>query len=83
MQFIINNQNCACKPNQKKKKKIVFVKWVPVSSIGKISDSYIKDLGFNPYTKNWLMSWSNDRGTNAIRWNSLKKKICVCKYIFR
>ena len=23
--------------------------WVPVSSTGKISDGYIRDLGFNPY----------------------------------
>ena len=24
-------------------------KWVPVSSTDKVSDDYIRDLGFNPY----------------------------------
>ena len=47
------------------------IKWVSVSSTGKVSDSCIKDMGFNPaYTKNWLVSWSDDKelslGADAI-----------------
>ena len=25
------------------------IKWVPISSTGKVSDDYIRDLGFNPH----------------------------------
>ena len=36
-------------------------------------------MGFNPaYTKNWLVSWANDKkrslGADDIGWNSKKKK---------
>ena len=53
--------------------------WVLVNSTGKIFDGCIKDLGSNlAYTKNWLVSWSNDKelssGADAIGWISLKKK---------
>ena len=57
--------------------------WIPTNSTGKISDGWIRNLGFNPaYTKNWLVSWSDDNsddkelssGADVISWNSLKKK---------
>ena len=38
-------------------------KWVPISSTGKFSDGWIRDLGFNPYQQ-----------ADAIEWNYLKKK---------
>ena len=52
--------------------------WVPVNSIGKVSDGWIGDLEINPtYTKNLLVSWSDDKElsleANIIGWNSLKK----------
>ena len=28
--------------------KIIFYEWIPVSSTGKVSDGYIRNLGFNP-----------------------------------
>ena len=40
------------------------MKWIPVNSIDKISDSWIRDLGFNPIsidTKNQLVSWSDNK----------------------
>ena len=30
-------------------KQLSFDKWVPVNSTGKVSDSCIRDLGFNPH----------------------------------
>ena len=61
-----------CKISKKKKKIILYsipklkdiaVRWVSVSSTGKVSDGWIKDLGFDPptYTKNQLMFWSDDK----------------------
>ena len=56
------------------------LKWIPVSSTSKISNGWIRDLGFNPsaYSKNWLVFWSYDKElsleANAIDWNSLLKK---------
>ena len=36
--------------------------WVPVNSIGKIFDGWIRDLGsISVYTKNWLVSWFDDK----------------------
>ena len=51
--------------------KILSSLWVSISLIGKVSDSCIKDLGsIFAYTKNWLVSWSNDKelllGENVI-----------------
>ena len=38
--------------------------WVPVSSTGKVFVSCIRDLGLiSTYTKNWLVSWSDDKRT--------------------
>ena len=61
----------------KREKKII--QYAIVNSTGKVSDGYIKDLGFNPtYIKNWLMSWFDDKElslrADIIDWNSLKKK---------
>ena len=40
-----------------------FFLWIPANSTGKVSDSCIRDLRFNPpaYTKNGLVSWSDDK----------------------
>ena len=50
--------------------------WVSVSLIGKVSDSWIKDLG--SYTKNWLVFWFDDKelssGADVISWNIFQKK---------
>ena len=56
---------------------VIWYMWVPVNLTGKVSDGYIRDLGFNStYTKNWLVSWFDDKelslGADAIDWNSLK-----------
>ena len=53
--------------------------WVPINSTGKVCNGWIRNLGSIPaYTKNRLMSWSDDKelssGADAIRWNFLKKK---------
>ena len=45
--------------------------WVSISLIGKVFDSWIKDLG--SYTKNWLVFWFDDKelspGADVISWN--------------
>ena len=53
--------------------------WLLVSSTGKVSNGYIRNLGLNlRLHQNWLMSWSNDNklslGADAIDWNSLKNR---------
>ena len=55
-----------------------FVK-VPVSSTGKVSDSCIRDFGFNPRLHQKLINVLVDNkellsGADAISWNSLSKK---------
>ena len=60
----------------KREKKII--QYATVNSTSKVSDGYIKDLGFNPaYIKNWLMSWFDDKElllkADIIDWNSLEK----------
>ena len=49
--------------------------WVPVSSIGKISDDWIRDLRFNHYLHK--KAWSDDKElsseANVLGWNFLKK----------
>ena len=52
--------------------------WVPISSTGKVSNGWIRDLGFKPaYTKNQLVSLSDDKEllsrVDAIDWNPKKK----------
>ena len=42
--------------------KVMNVRWVPVSSTGKVSYRRIRSLGSNPaYTKNQLVSWLDDK----------------------
>ena len=54
--------------------------WILASSTGKVSNGWIRDLGFNypTYTKNWFVSWSDDielsLGAEVIGWSSLSKK---------
>ena len=49
-------------------------------STGKVFNSWIRNLGFNPclHKKTDLVSWSDDKKllskVDAIGWNSLKKK---------
>ena len=54
--------------------------WVPVSSIGKVSDGWIRDLEFNSHLhQKLLMSWFDNKKllswTDAVGWNYIKK-IC-------
>ena len=50
--------------------------WVSVSLIGKVSDSWIRNLG--SYTKNWLVFWFDDKELSSeadvISWNIFQKK---------
>ena len=53
--------------------------WVLVNSISKVSDGWIRDLGFNPciYQKPIGVLFDDKMlllGVDAIGWNSLKKK---------
>ena len=62
--------------------------WIPIISTDKVSDDWIRDLSsIIAYTKNWLVSWSDDKelssGANAIGWNSLKIKNKVGKDKFK
>ena len=52
---------------------------IPVCSIDKVFNDRIRNLGlFSAYTKNWVMSWSDDKelssGANAIKLKLSKKK---------
>ena len=51
---------------------------VPVSSTSQISNSWIRNLQFNlcrfAYTKNWLVSRSDNKKLLLGGWNSLSKK---------
>jgi hypothetical protein len=61
--------------------------WVPISSTGKVFCRRARDLGSNPaYTKNQLVSWSDDKsnyheadaiGSNTIAIIKKKKKNVV------
>ena len=53
--------------------------WVPINSTGKVCNGWIRNLGSIPaYTKNRLMSWSDDKelflGADAISWKQSQKK---------
>ena len=49
--------------------------WVLISSTSKVSDSWIRDLGFNPRLHQKLIGvLILSSGANAINWNSLLKK---------
>ena len=46
--------------------------------MGKVSDGWIRDLGFNPCLHQKLIGWSDDKElssrADAIGWNSLSQK---------